>query len=85
MTSLTMTQLGLQNRPPDDRIHVKVEPSRLVGEGLTGIYVQVNDHHTLKDPENKLPARELIGRLEEGFEGSLRRAEQIIDHIMSLQ
>ena len=85
MTSLTMSQIKLEDREPTDRLNVKVEPSTRIGEGATGVYVQVNDHYTVADPESQLATATLIGLLENNFDKSIARAEQIIDHVMSLR
>ena len=45
MTSLTMSQVRPAGRPRGGSINVKVEPSRRIGEGRLGIFVEVNDHY----------------------------------------
>ena len=85
MTSLTMTQVGLEDRPPGGQINVTVEPSRQIGDNERGIYVRVNDHYTVEDPESQTATSDIIGMLEENFDESIRRAEKIIDHVMSLR
>ena len=83
MTSLTMSQIDPEGRPVGGRINVKVEPSIRVGKGRMGIYVAVNDHYAI---DNSIPgtAGRLMDLFETNFAASLRRSEQIIDHIMSL-
>ena len=49
-----------------------------------GIYVRVNDHYPVENPESETATREVVGMVEKNFEESIRRAERIIDHIMSL-
>ena len=83
MTSLTMTQVGLEGRHAEDQINVKVEPSARIGDGRTGIYIQVNDHYDITDTSPTGGGRS-IELLERNFEMSLDRSEAIIDHVMSL-
>ena len=85
MTSLTMTQIGLKDRPPGGQLNVTVEPSTRLEDAERGVYVRVNDHYTVEDQEKKTATSEIIDMLERSFEVSIRRAEQIIDHVMSLK
>ena len=84
MTSLTMTQLNLEGRPPGGAINVTVEPLNRGGQGRFGISVRVNDHYTIENLDSQMANREIVALLEKNFDESLRRADQIIDHIMSL-
>lgn len=83
MTSLTMSQMILSERPTGDQINVTVEPSNRIGQRRSGVYVRVNDHyvHDDTDPGDCKRAMEL---LEANFEKSLKRSDEIIDHVMSL-
>ena len=83
MTSLTMTQIDPAGRPPGGRINAKVEPSTRVGEGRTGVYVNVNDHYQF---EADLPqATEAVMQVVENeFDVSVQRSNALINHIMSL-
>ena len=83
MTSLTMTQIDPEGRPPGGRINVKVEPSKLIGHGRLGVFIEVNDHYTIDDTSPKAGER-LVGLLEDNFDSSLSRSDGIIDHLMSL-
>ena len=83
MTSLTMSQIDPEGRPPGGRINVKVEPSNLIGEGRLGVYANVNDHYALDEAGHRASER-LMGLLEDVFDTSLMRSDGIIDHIMSL-
>ncbi len=85
MTSLTMTRLDPEGRPPGSRINVTVEPSNRIGDGSTGIYVRVNDHYAARDSESQMATSDIVTMLEMNFDGSLRRADQIVDHVMSLK
>ena len=83
MTSLTMSQLRLEDRPKGGKIHVKVEPSNRIGDGRSGVYVAVNDHYAVADATSGGGAQ-LLGFLRDRFDASIRRSDDIIDHIMSL-
>ncbi len=84
MTSLTMTQWNPEGRPPGGAINVTVKPLNLDGQGRFGISVSVNDHYTVEKTNSEMANREIVALLEENFDESLRRADQIIDHIMAL-
>ena len=84
VTSITMTQVNLEDRPHGGQLNVTVEPSTRIGEHERGIYVRVNDHYPVENPESETATREVVGMVEKNFEESIRRAERIIDHIMSL-
>ena len=84
MTSLTMSQVNLKDRSPDGTINVTVGPSSQIGQGETGVFVVVNDHYAIEDPSSRTATSEIVSILDKSFEESLRRAEQIIDHVMSL-
>ena len=84
MTSLTMRQVNPEGRPPGEQINVTVEPSNRIGQGRLGVYARVNDHYTIENVESQMGTSNIVELLEENFDESLRRADQIIDHIMSL-
>ena len=84
MTSLTMTQVNPEGRPPGGQINVKVEPSTRIGQGRRGVYVQVNDHYAIEESSSQMASNEIVTLLEKKFDESLRRADEIIDHVMSL-
>ena len=84
MTSLTMRQVNPEGRPPGGQVNVTVEPSNKIGEDRPGVYVRINDHYTIENLEGQMATSEIVTLLEKHFEESLRRADQIIDHIMSL-
>lgn len=84
MTSLRMSQVKIEGRPPEDRINITVEPSNpIIGRGRAGVYVQVNDHYTMDDTGPGTGER-LMEILESGFGTSLERGDGIVDHVMSL-
>ena len=84
MTSLRMSQVKIEGRPPEDLINVTVEQSNpIVGRGRAGVYVDVNDHYTTGDAGPGSNER-LIKILEDSFEISLEHSGGIIDHVMSL-
>lgn len=82
-TSLTMTQVSPDDRPEDDRINVTVEPSGLVGDGHTGVYVRVNNYFVHQGVDSA-STREVVALLKKHFESSIRFSDGIIDHVMSL-
>ena len=78
MSSLTMMQTNPAD-PSGGRATVTIEPSRQIAEianDQSGIYVKINDHYEER-------AR-LMDFLEDGFDSSIQRSNDIIDHIMSL-
>ena len=83
MLSLTMQQSRPAGRPPDDQINVTVEPSVRIDDRRLGIYVRVNDHYALDESAAGGPA-ERLGFLADGFDLSIKRADEIVDHVMSL-
>ena len=83
MTSLTMTQVNPEGRPPGGQVNVTVEPSKQIGR--RGVYVRINDHYTIQSQGSQMATSEIISFLERDFEKSLRRSDQIINHIMSLK
>ena len=84
MTSLRMSQLRPEGRPPGGQVNVTVEPSNRIGHGRPGVYVSVNDHYQIDAADARGRTR-LMNFLGDGnFDKSLRRSGAIIDHIMSL-
>jgi len=81
---LTMIQYGLKDRA-HGFIQTSIEPSLVIGNGRTGIYMVVNDHYQLAKPDDAPDAREMVELLEERFESSLSRSEDIIDQVMALK
>ena len=83
MTSLTMSQLDPPGRAAGGRINVTVEPSKRIGDPRLGVYVGVNDHYPIDETSPTTGARS-TGVLEENFDASMKRSDDIIDHVMSL-
>ncbi len=83
MASLTMVQKCPSDRPAGGAVNVTIEPSMRISDVQSGIYVRVNDHYAIgsNDIEGR---RQLMGVLEERFEKSIQRSDEIINHIMSL-
>lgn len=83
-----MTSLTMQIRDLDDRqkgfINITIQPSPLVNLGDAGIFMDVNDHYELTDPEEGLGSDRIIDLFENRFEASIRRSEEIIDQIKGL-
>ena len=84
LTSITMSQNDPKNRPKGGRINVKVEPSTRIGEGRTGVFVNVNDHYEC-DANQQESAEMVIQMLEVCFDASVRRSNGLIDQVMSLK
>lgn len=84
VASITMRQVNPEGRPLGGQINVTVEPSTQIGQGRLGVYIRVNDHYTIENVENQMGTSKIVELLEENFDKSLRLADQIIDHIMSL-
>lgn len=83
LMSLTMGQAGPAGRPKKDKIGVTVEPSERIGEERYGVYVCVTDRYTSEE-DGVGASKHLIECLHESFEISLKRSDDIIDHVMSL-
>lgn len=83
MKSVTMAQGRPRGRPVGGEVNVTVEPSNRINNGQFGIFVRVNDHFVLgeDDYEGRI---KLLGFLADHFESSIKRSDEIIDHIMSL-
>ena len=84
MTSLTMTQVNLEDRPPGGQVNATVEPSKRIGQEGTGVYVRINDHYSAENLKDERATSGILPLLEKNFDKSLRCADQIINHIMSL-
>ena len=63
MASLTMSQMDPKGRPKGGRINVKVEPSARIGDGRTGVSVNVDDHYAEND-DQPAAAEGVIGLFE---------------------
>lgn len=82
MNAVQMSHRSPEGRREGGQINVTVQPSVLVGEGRTGVFVGVNDHFVADRPEG--PARHLMSVLGAEFSPSRSRSDEIIDHVMSL-
>jgi hypothetical protein len=87
-----VTQLGglqtmtMINKKASDResgwIQARIEPSQAIAKGESGIFMEINDHYQFKDTTD---ARVMMGLLQERFESSIAKSDNIIDQIMSLK
>ena len=85
LSSLTMSQITLKERPVDDRLSVKVEPSKLITQnGRYGVFVEVNDHYTAGNLEIAEVNKTLMNKLDMFLDKSLLRSKLLIDQVMSL-
>ncbi len=83
LRSLTVEQRGLNDRPKG-HIQAKIEPSLKI-EDNAGIYMSINDDFSVEDPDKIIGCNEIMDLLHDNFDASMRRAEGIINHIMSLK
>lgn len=80
MTILEMSQLRPKGRAQGGQIRIRVQPSTVVGVHRgTGVHVRVDDHF-----QGDGTADQLLATLKQEFDVSLKRGEEIVDHIMSL-
>lgn len=73
-----MKSIIVQGERTDGRLgflRVRVEPSNLVRP--FGVFVEVNDHYEVADPENVQGCKELIDTMVDAWAGSLGEAEHI--------
>jgi len=82
MNAVQMSHRRPEGRSEGGQINVTIQPSVLVGEGRTGVFVGVNDHFVADEREDS--ARHLMNVLAGEFGPSRIRSDEIIDHIMSL-
>jgi len=80
-----LRSLTMEDRNLDDRnngyIRALIEPSEIV---KFGIFVRVNDHYQLNEPDKVVGCNEIIDILNNNFEESLKRSDWIINQIMEL-
>ena len=84
LRALTMIEYGRKDRK-FGHVQATVEPSQIINQGRTGIYMLVNDHYQLERPDQATDAREIITVLSERFDESVRNSERIIDQVMALK
>jgi len=84
MSSLTMVQTKVDDRARGF-IQATVEPSRRIGGSRTGIYLHVNDHYEVEEPDKVTGGDEMVAILAEHFDASIKRSEWIADQIMRLK
>jgi len=78
-----MVQYGLKDRD-FGHIQATIEPSQLVGGGRAGIFIAINDHYQLANPDTARDASAMVSFVTQQFDNSMRRSEEIIDQIMEL-
>ena len=79
--SVTMQQAQLDDRD-DGWISVRVEPSGKLG--TSGVFVEVNDHYVIQVEQGSADALAYAQLLEQRFETSMKRSEDIVDQLMAL-
>ena len=82
MQSLTMIQKNMSDRSAG-WVQAKIEPSVRIRGGLTGIYMEVNDHYDLLGTDAQ-EARAMVTILRDKFDSSVKNSEKIVDQIMSM-
>ena len=80
MMSLSMRQTDTDDRP-DGYIQAKVEPSKLI---TNGVYVEVNDHYSLPQGEDIEGCAEIMEIMARNFDSSIARSEMIVDQVMGI-
>ena len=75
-----LTIVGMRSDHLDGAVHVRVEPSNRIENGL---FVEVNDHFEVEDALAR-SANAILSIAEEQWTESLRRSDEIIRHIGSL-
>jgi hypothetical protein len=82
LQSLALVQKNVTDRP-GGWVQAKIEPSLRIRGGQSGIFMELNDHYEVYDPENT-DARAIVALLQDKFDSSIKNSEKIIDQIMSL-
>jgi hypothetical protein len=84
MTHVTMR--GVKSEEGQWRAYTQAaaQPSAHIAH-QRGIYVSVNDHYELINPNSVTGADLIVRRLQERFERSIEQSELIIDQLMSLK
>jgi hypothetical protein len=83
LQSLTLLQRDVEDRP-GGWIQAKIEPSSRIGEGGSGMYMEINDHYEIENWTVPKDAQEIIRILDQQFDRSVAESENIINQIMSL-
>ncbi|MGA7453980.1 MAG: hypothetical protein WBW73_22820 [Rhodoplanes sp.] len=81
LQSLTLIQRDVPGRPRG-WVQTKIEPSKVIGRGRSGIYMEVNDHYEAESTDG---TDEIVEIVRTQFDASMNNAESIIDQIMSLK
>jgi hypothetical protein len=75
---LTITIQGARTDGHQGYVNVKVEPSRQIHPG---IYFNINDHYSVKEPEKALGCNEIMDILRTRFQESMNRSDKIVSDI----
>ena len=84
MISLAMEQRKVDDRPKG-HIRATIQPSVKIGEGRTGIFMDINDHYEIEHADEVVGCEEIIQMLEKTFDASISRSDWIIEQIMRLK
>lgn len=84
-----MRDLTMEESNPEDResgyIRVTVQPSLRIKDE-NGIFIAVNDHYSINDPDKVTGARNVLRYLEgKKFDESIKRSEELIEIVLRLK
>ncbi|MBR0796119.1 hypothetical protein JQ615_12035 [Bradyrhizobium jicamae] len=81
-----LQSMTMINKKAGDReagwIQARIEPSQSIGKGVTGIFMEINDHYQFKETAGAVAIMKV---LQERFDASIAGSDNIIDQIMSLK
>ena len=84
-----LQSMTMVNKQAPDReagyVMAKIEPSKAIGNGETGIFMEVNDHYQFADPSKVTDPMPIVSILQTRFDASIALSESVIDQIMSLK
>ena len=76
---LSLTMVGVRTDGHNGDINVIVQPSTTI---RPGIYFNVNDHYSVKEPEKVVGCNEIMDILSAYFYDSIKRSDIIVNHLM---
>ncbi len=76
---LSLTMQGVRTDSHNGCVNVKVEPSNQI---RPGIYININDHYSVKEPEKVLGCNEIMDILRTCFYDSTKRSDKIVSDLM---
>lgn len=83
-----LRSIQMEERDLDDRVRgyvsATVQPSLRI-PGNAGVYIAINDHYEISDVSKPKDAGEMINKLTENWDKSMRKSEHIMDQVMRLR